>query len=155
MGRIDTKLKELGIALQLPSETAGNFLPFTKTGSLVFLSGQVPIEDGERKFIGKVGATISVAEAQKAAALCAIGLIARVKIACDGDLDRVRRVIKLVGFVNAVPEFGDQPKVINGASDLFVQVFGDNGRHARSAIGVGSLPFGAAVEVEAIFEIAG
>jgi enamine deaminase RidA (YjgF/YER057c/UK114 family) len=111
------------------------------------------MENGERKFIGKVNATISVSEAQKAAALCALGLIARLRSACDGDLDRVRQLIKLVGFVNAAPDFGDQPQVINGASDLFVQVFGDNGRHARSAVGVGSLPFGVAVEVEAIFEI--
>ena len=154
MGIVEARLLEHGIALPSPSEVGGNYLPFIVTGNLVYLSGQLPIENGERKFIGKVGAAISLADAQKAAALCAVNLIAKLKIACGGDLDRVTQFVKVLGFVNAVPEFGEQPKVVNGASDLFVQVFGDKGRHARSAIGVGSLPFGTAVEVEAIVEIA-
>ena len=153
MGKIETRLAECGITLPAASEAGGNYVPYTITGNLIFLSGQVPIEDGERKFIGKVGGTVSVEDGQKAAALCAKNLLTKLKIACGGDLDRVTRLVKVVGFVNAVPEFGEQAKVINGASDLFVQVFGDVGRHARSAIGVGSLPFGVAVEVEAVFEI--
>ena len=106
-----------------------------------------------RKFIGKLGKEISVEDGQKAARLCALNLLARLKASCNGDLDRVVRCVKLTGFVNATPEFGDHPKVVNGASDLMVEVFGDAGRHARSAVGMGSLPFGVAVEVEAIFEI--
>jgi enamine deaminase RidA (YjgF/YER057c/UK114 family) len=154
MGKIEARLKECGITLPPASEAGGNYVPFTITGNLVYLSGQVPVENGERKFIGKVGDTISVEDAQKAAALCALNLLTKVKMACDGDLDRVTRVVKMVGFVNAVPSFGEQAKVMNGASDFFVQVFGEKGRHARSAIGVGSLPFGVAVEAEAVFEIA-
>ena len=154
MSKIEARLAECGIVLPAPSEAGGNYLPFVTTGNLVYLSGQVPIENGERKFIGKVGAAISVAEAQKAAALCALNLLSKLKMACGGDLDRVTQFVKVVGFVNAVPEFAEPPKVVNGASDLFVQVFGDKGRHARSAIGVGSLPFGVAVEVEAVVEIA-
>jgi enamine deaminase RidA (YjgF/YER057c/UK114 family) len=106
-----------------------------------------------RKFIGKLGREFSVDEGQKAAELAALNMIARLKAACGGDLDRVVRCVKLVGFVNAVPEFGDHPKVVNGASDLVVKLFGDAGRHARSAVGMGSLPFGVAVEVEGVFEI--
>jgi enamine deaminase RidA (YjgF/YER057c/UK114 family) len=154
MGKVDAKLSELGIELPPLSDPAGNYLPFVVTGNLVFLSGQIPIENGTRKYIGKLGDTISVADGQNAAALCALNLLAKLKAACDGDLDRVTRLVKLVGFVNATPDFSEQPKVINGASDFFVKVFGDAGRHARSAIGIGSLPFGVAVEVEAVFEIA-
>jgi enamine deaminase RidA (YjgF/YER057c/UK114 family) len=124
-------------------------------GNLVFLSGQVPAENGVRKYIGKLGRDLSIEDGQKAAQLAALNLLARLKLACGGDLDRVARCVKLVGFVNATPEFADQPKVINGASDLMVRIFGDAGRHARSAIGVGSLPFGVGVEVEAVFELRG
>ena len=152
-GRIDQKLQELGIKVPAPGEAAGNYVPHVITGNLVFLAGQVPIEDGVRKFIGKLGHDMSVEEGQKAARLCALNLLARLKAACGGDLDRVVRCVKLTGFVNAAPEFGDHPKVVNGASDLMVEVFGDAGRHARSAVGMGSLPFGVAVEVEGIFEI--
>ena len=108
---------------------------------------------GCEKFIGKVGSDVSIEDGQKAARLCVVNLLARLKSACGGDLDRVVRCVKLTGFVNASPGFGDHPKVINGASDFMVEVFGDDGRHARSAVGMGSLPFGVAVEVEAIFEI--
>src|SRR5690606_17406186 len=112
-----------------------------------------PMENGARKFIGKVGREFTVEEGQKAAELAALNMLARLKAACGGDLDRVVRCVKLVGFVNATEDFTEQPKVINGASDLMVKVFGPAGQHARSAIGVGSLPFGVAAEVEGIFEI--
>jgi len=153
-GRIEARLKELGIALPPPGTPAGNYVPHVQTGNLVFIAGQVPIEDGQRKFIGKCGRDYEVKQGQAAARLCAIAVIARMKAACGGDLDRVKRMVKVVGFVNCTPEFGDQPAVVNGASDLLVEVFGDAGKHARSAVGMASLPFGCAVEVEAIFEIA-
>jgi enamine deaminase RidA (YjgF/YER057c/UK114 family) len=152
-GKIEQRLSEMGVAIPTPGEAAGNYLPHVTTGNLVYLSGQVPLENGVRKFAGKVGKDISIEDGQKAARVCAINLLARLKTACGGDLDRVVRCVKVTGFVNAAPDFGDHPKVINGASDFMVQVFGDSGRHARSAVGMGSLPFGVAVEVEAIFEI--
>jgi|SRR5579871_5467747 len=152
-GQIDRRLSELGIEIPAPGEPAGNYVGAVVTGNLVFLAGQVPTENGVRKFVGKLGREISVEDGQKAAQLAVLNLLARLKAACGGDLDRVQRCVKVVGFVNAVPEFGEHPKVINGASDLLVKIFGDAGRHARSAIGVGSLPFGVAVEVEAVFEL--
>jgi enamine deaminase RidA (YjgF/YER057c/UK114 family) len=152
-GIIEARLQELKIELPAPVAAVGKYLPHVVSGRLIFLSGQTPIESGVRTFIGKVGQEISVAEGQRAAAVCAINLLARLKMACGGDLDRVVRCVKVVGFVNATPDFGEHPSVINGASDLFIKVFGEKGRHARSAVGMGSLPFGAAVEVEAIFEV--
>ncbi len=124
-----------------------------RSGNLVFVSGQVPLVDGAFKFQGKVGAEFSVEEGQEAARICAINIIAHLKAACGGDLDRVRRIVKLGGFVNPTPEFTDQPKVINGASDLMVAVFGDAGKHTRAAVSAGALPLGVAVEVDAIAEI--
>lgn len=153
-GKVDAHLASLGITIPSPGEAAGNYVGFVRTGNLVFLSGQVPVENGQRKYIGKLGREFGVEEGQKAAELAALNMLARLKAACDGDLDRVVRCVKLLGFVNAMPDFGDHPKVINGASDLMVKVFGDAGRHARSAVGMGSLPFGVAAEVEGIFEIA-
>jgi enamine deaminase RidA (YjgF/YER057c/UK114 family) len=152
-GNIDRRLAELGVTIPVPGEAAGNYVGAVITGNLVFLSGQVPVENGVRKYIGKLGRELSVEEGQKAAQLALLNLLARLKVACNGDLDRVARCVKVVGFVNAEPEFGEHPKVVNGASDLLVKIFGDAGRHARSAIGVGSLPFGVAVEVEAVFEL--
>jgi enamine deaminase RidA (YjgF/YER057c/UK114 family) len=125
-----------------------------RTGNLVFVSGQVPIKDGQFLYQGKVGADISLEEAQQAATLCAINIISQLKDACCGDLDKVRRIVKLGGFVNSTPEFTDQPKVINGASDLMVEVFGDAGKHARAAVSAGSLPLGVAVEIDAVAEVA-
>jgi enamine deaminase RidA (YjgF/YER057c/UK114 family) len=150
-GRIDARLKELGIEFKPSPPPAGNYVPVVTTGNLVFVSGQVPVEDGQRKFIGKLGKEYQTADGQKAARLCAIALLNRLKDSYD--LDRVARCVKLVGFVNSMPDFTEQPTVVNGASDFMVQVFGDAGKHARSAVGVASLPFGCAVEVEAIFEI--
>jgi enamine deaminase RidA (YjgF/YER057c/UK114 family) len=152
-GIIEARLAELGIVLPQAPAPAASYVPAVITGSLLFTAGQIPMKDGQRLFVGKVGATMDAATAKDAARLCGLNIIAQVKAAL-GDLDRVVRCVKVLGFVNATPEFGDHPAVINGASDLLVEVFGDKGRHARSAVGAGSLPFGVAVEVEAIFEIA-
>jgi len=154
MGKIDAKLAELGITLPTPAVPVANYVGWVKTGNLVFTAGQVTLADGKFHYLGKVGGEISVDDANAAARLCAINILSQLREACGGDLDRVVRIVKLVGFVNGVPEFKDHPKVINGASDLMVQVFGDKGKHARSAVGSGSLPLNVAVEVEAIAEIA-
>ena len=152
-GTVDRRLAELNIALPVPSTPQANYVPFVRAGNLLFLSGQVPNGPNGPEFKGKLGAGFDIAQGQQAARLCALNLIAQAKSA-TGDLDRVVRVVKLTGFVNSAPDFVDQPKVVNGASDLFVEIFGDKGRHARSAVGVASLPSGVAVEVEAIFEVA-
>lgn len=153
-GRIEARLAELGITLPEAAVPAANYVPAVRTGDQLFISGQVPMLDGKLHYIGKLGAGFAQEEAVAAARLCALNIIAQAKLALDGDLDRIRRIVKLVGFVNSAPEFGDQPKVVNGASDLMVDVFGDAGRHARSAVGVAGLPFGVAVEVEAVLEVA-
>jgi enamine deaminase RidA (YjgF/YER057c/UK114 family) len=153
MGKIDDRLAELGITVPVPAKPVANYVGWVRTGNLVFTAGQVTLADGKFLYQGKVGTEISADDAQKAARLCAINIIAQLREACGGDLDRVKRVVKLVGFVNGVPDFTEHPKVINGASDLMVEVFGDKGRHARSAVGAGSLPLNVAVEVEAIAEI--
>ncbi|WP_422365936.1 RidA family protein [Pelagibius sp.] len=153
-GTIDARLAELGIDVPEAAAPVANYVGFVQTGNLVFVSGQVTLKDGSPQYIGKLGDTISVEDGQAAARLCAINIIAQVKAACGGDLDRVQRVVKLGGFVNSTADFTDQPKVINGASDLMVEVFGDKGRHARAAVSAGSLPLGVSVEVEAVVEIA-
>jgi enamine deaminase RidA (YjgF/YER057c/UK114 family) len=152
-GTIEARLSELKIELPQAGAPAANYLPFVRTGNLVFVAGQLPAWNGERRFIGKLGREFGVEEGQEAARLCALNLIAQVKAACDGDLDRVVRCVRLGGFVNCVPEFIDQPKVVNGASDLMVAVFGDAGRHARTAVGTNTLPFDVAVEIDGLFEI--
>lgn len=152
-GTTEARLNELNIELPQAAAPAANYVPTVQSGAMLYVSGQVPMWNGELRHQGKLGAGMSVEDGAAAARLCALNLIAQAKAAL-GELDRVRRVVKLVGFVNATPEFGDQPKVINGASNLMAEVFGDRGKHARSAIGVGSLPFGVAVEVEAILEVA-
>lgn len=152
-GRIDARLRELGITLPAAPAPAANYIPFVRTGDQLFVSGQIS-QDETGPLTGKVGADVSVDEARARARLCGLGLIAQAKVACDGDLDRVLRVVKLVGFVNATPDFSQQPEVINGCSDLMVEVFGDQGRHARSAVGSSSLPRGVSVEIEAVFELA-
>lgn len=151
-GRIDDQLKAKGIELPNASSPAANYVPFTRAGNIVYVSGQVSQWNGERKFIGKLGAEFSVAEGQQAARLAALNLVAHARAAAGGDLDRVR-VLRLTGYVNCTPDFASQPQVVNGASDTMVEIFGDAGRHARSAVGVASLPGGVAVEVEGIFEI--
>ena len=153
MSKVEEKLKSLGITIQTPAAPVANYVGFVKSGSQVIVSGQLPLENGELKYIGKVGSQISPEDAKKAARLCAINLIAQVKAACGGNLDKVTRCIKLGVFVNADATFTDHPAVANGASDLMVEVFGDAGKHARAAVGSGSLPRGVAVEIDAIFEI--
>lgn len=151
-GNFEAKLAELGVTLPDAPAPAANYVPFVKTGDLVHVSGQISM--GPDGFItGKLGETMTAEEGAKAARTCAISLLAQVKAACGGDLDRLVRVVKLVGFVNSTADFGDQPKVINGASDFMVEALGDTGRHARSAVSAASLPFGVAVEIEGIFEI--
>lgn len=153
-GRIAGRLRELGIELPRPGKPVGTYAPFVITGSLVFISGQVPLGPDGIAYRGKVGGGLSVEDGQAAARLCAVQILTQLNAACDGDLDRVRRCVKLGGFVHATPEFTQHPTVINGASDLMVAVFGEAGRHARFAVGAPSLPLESAVEVDAVFEIA-
>lgn len=150
---IDRKLNELGIEIPEAAAPAANYVPYVQTGNLVFISGQVPFVKGELKYQGKVGSEFSTETGVECARVCALNIIAQVKAACDGDLDRVVRCVKLGGFVNCTDGFGEQPKVINGASDLMVEVFGDKGRHARFAVGTNALPMNVAVEIDAVFEI--
>ncbi|MBI0433144.1 RidA family protein [Roseomonas sp. KE0001] len=154
-GRIAARLAELGIALPTPAAPVANYVPFTVTleGRLVVVSGQVPTRNGVVAHTGKLGATVSLETGQEAAQLCLINVLAQLQAAV-GDLDRVTRVARLGGFIACVPEFTQHAQVMNGASDLAVAVFGEAGRHARSTIGVPSLPMDAAVEVEGMFEIA-
>ncbi|HEX9648646.1 MAG TPA: RidA family protein [Alphaproteobacteria bacterium] len=152
-GRIDARLAELGVELPAAAAPVANYVGWVRTGNLVFVAGQGPILDGEVKYKGRVGADLTIEQGQAAARLCALNVLAQLKAACDGDLDRVVRCVKVGGFVNSAPDFFDQPKVVNGASDLFVEVFGDAGRHARFAVGTSVLPFNIAVEVDAHFEV--
>lgn len=146
------RLEEMGISLPDAPAPAANYVPFVRTGNTVYVSGQ--ISNGPDGLItGKLGDDMQVEEGVAAARTCALSLLAQVRAACDGDLDRLKRVVKLTGFVNSTAEFKDQPKVINGASDFFVEALGDAGRHARSAVSAASLPLGVAVEIEGIFEI--
>lgn len=151
-GKIEARLKEIGITVPAAAAPLASYVPTVQTGSLLFLSGQVTLKDGKREFVGKLGRDFTTEQGAEAARLCALNIVAQLKAAL-GDLDRVRRVVKLTGFVNAVPDFTEQPQVVNGASDLLAEIFGDKGKHARSAVGVGSLPGGVACEVEAIVEI--
>lgn len=151
---IDARLAELGITLPVPAVAVANYVPFVVTGTLVFVSGQLPMEGGKPVVFGHLGAEVSVEDGVRAARLCGLNLLAQAKAACGGDLDRIRRVVRLTAFVASTPDFTDQPKVVNGASDLMVEVLGDAGRHARVAVGAPSLPLNVAVEIEAVFEIA-
>ena len=152
MSAIETTLAELGVTLPDAPAPAANYVPYVIAGDMVYVSGQVPMgPDG--LIVGKLGADMGVDDGAAAAKVCAISLLAQLKAACGGEIDRLVRVVKLVGFVNSTPDFGDQPKVINGASDFLVAALGDAGRHARSAVSAASLPFGVAVEIEAIFQI--
>ncbi len=153
-GNVEQRLIDMGIELPQPAAPAANYVPFVPSGNLIFVSGQVTMLNGELQYLGCVGDNLSVEDGYQAARLCAINLIAQVKEACYGDLDRVTQVVKLGGFVNCTADFTDQPKVINGASDLIAEAFGDAGKHARFAVGAPSLPLGVAVEVDGIFEIA-
>lgn len=150
---IEKRLAELGIALPPPGTPGGNYVPFVVVGELAYMAGQVAREAGKMKYTGKVGRDLPVEQGQAAAKLCALNLLAQLKVACDGDLDRVERCVRLTGYVNSPPDFTEHPKVINGASDFIVEVMGERGRHARTAIGVAALPLDSAVEVEAIFQL--
>jgi len=151
--RIDARLKELAIELPTPSTPGANYVPFVRVGGLVFLTGQLSQWNGERRFVGKLGREYGVPEGQQAARLCALNLISHLRDAAGGDLDRVRRCVRIAGFVNSTPDFTAQSQVVNGASDVFVEVFGETGRHARMAVGVAALPYDVAVEVEGVFEV--
>jgi enamine deaminase RidA (YjgF/YER057c/UK114 family) len=153
MAGIEARLADLGITLPTPMAPMANYVPFVRTGDLVVVSGQVPAVDGRIAITGKLGETVSVEQGQQAARLCLINVLAQLRVACEGDLDRVRQVVRLGGFIAALPGFTQHAVVMNGASDLAVAVFGEAGRHARSTIGVPSLPGDAAVEVEGLFEL--
>ncbi len=153
MSTIEARLSALGLTLPEAATPAANYVPYVQTGNLVVVSGQITLENGELKYVGRVGQDFTTEEAYAAAKLCGLNLIAQVKAACDGDLNRVKRVVRLGGFVNCTDDFTEQPKVINGASDLMAEVFGDAGKHARAAVGVNTLPLGVAVEVEGMFEV--
>ena len=152
-GRIEARLKELDIELPQASAPAANYVPFVRTGDLLFVAGQLPIWNGERRFAGKLGRELSIEEGQQAARICGLNLLAQVRNAVDGDLDRLLRCVRLGGFVNCTDSFVDQPQVVNGCSNLIVEVLGDQGRHARTAVGVNVLPFNLAVEVDGVFEV--
>ncbi|MEM1432121.1 MAG: RidA family protein [Pseudomonadota bacterium] len=151
-GPIETRLAELGVSLPDAPAPAANYVPYVVAGDLVYVSGQVSMADGAL-ITGKLGDTMEVADGAAAAKSCALALLAQLRAACGGDIERLVQVVKLVGFVNSTADFGDQPKVINGASDFLVEALGDRGRHARSAVSAASLPFGVAVEIEGIFQI--
>lgn len=152
--RIESRLKELNIALPTPPAPVASYVPYVVSGNQVFISGQVTIGPKGLEYVGTVGKEISLDDGKAAARLCAINIIAQLKAACGGDLDKVKRVVKVTVFVNAIPGFAQHPEVANGASDLFVEVFGEAGKHARAAVGAGSLPRNVATEVEAVIEIA-
>ena len=153
MSVILEKIQSLNISLPKPATPVANYVGYVKSGNMGFISGQLPIKDGELQFIGKVGKEISIEDAIKAAQLCTINILSQLNDACANNLDKVKKCIKLGIFVNGIEEFADHPKVANGASDLIADIFGDKGKHARAAVGSGSLPFNVSVEVDAIFEI--
>jgi enamine deaminase RidA (YjgF/YER057c/UK114 family) len=148
----EQRLEQLGVSLPTPAAPVAAYLPCVRTGNLVYVSGQVPLVDGKPSHVGRLGDTVGLEDGVAAARTCAVNVIAALKAEL-GELARVRRVVKLTGFVASTPEFTDQSKVINGASELFGEVFGDAGRHARAAVGMAALPLGVPVEVEAIVEV--
>ncbi len=150
---IDEKLASLNIVLPSPPKPAGSYVPVVITNKLGFVSGQIPIKDGKVAYLGKVPKDISIEDAQKAAKLCIINALAQLKNEI-GSLDRISKIVRVSGFVNSTPEFTDQPKVINAASDLLYEIFGSSGQHSRIAIGVASLPLNSCVEIDIIIEIA-
>tara|TARA_Y100000385_G_scaffold201988_1_gene209184 strand:- start:532 stop:996 length:465 start_codon:yes stop_codon:yes gene_type:complete len=151
-GIYEARLNKMGLNVPNAPAPAANYVPFVVVDNIVYVSGQIAKGD-EGLIVGKLGADMDVASGQEAAKVCALNLIAQLKVACDGDLDRLKRVVKLGGFVNSTLEFTDHPAVINGASDFIGEVFGEVGAHARAAVGCSSLPFGVAVEIEGVFQI--
>ncbi len=150
---VEQKLAAMHIQLPQPVTPVANYVPFALSGNTVFVSGQLPMKEGKLQFVGKVGREFSVEQGQAAARLCGINLLAQLRAACGGNLDRVKRCLRLGVFVSATEEFTDHPKIANGVSDLMVEALGEAGKHARFAVGVHQLPFGVAVEVDAVFEI--
>lgn len=153
MSTIEERLVAAGVTVPDAPAPAANYVPFVISGNLVYVSGQLPMVDGECRYMGRLGDDVDLEDGVKAARLCAINLLAQVKTACGGDLSKVSRVVRLGGFVAATPEFEQHPAVINGASDLMAAIFGEAGAHARAAVGVASLPRGVSVEVEGLFEV--
>ncbi len=153
MSKVENRLNKMGVTIPDAPAPAANYLPFTISGSLVFISGQVPFVDGKIQITGTVGVNATLEEAQSQARICAINLLSQLKVACNGNLDNVLKVVKLGAFVSSADGFHDQPKVVNTASDLMVDAFGEAGRHARFAVGSSSLPLGCLVEIDGIFEI--
>lgn len=153
MGAIEAKLAELGVSLPDAPAPAANYVPFVQVGDIVYVSGQISM-NADGLILGKLGEDMDVDAGAAAARTCAIGLLAQLKAACGGDIERLVRVVKLTGFVNSTADFTEQPKVINGASDFLVEALGDKGRHARSAVSAAALPLGVSVEIEGIFQIA-
>ena len=151
---VEARLKELNLVLPTPPAPVASYVPFVVSGKQVYISGQVTLTPEGLKYVGTVGKELSLEDGKAAARLCGLNVIAQAKAACGGDLERVKRIVKVTVFVNAIPGFGQHPEVANGASDLFVEVFGERGKHARAAVGAGSLPRNVATEVEAILEIA-
>lgn len=151
---IETSLSDMGLTLPEAPAPAANYVPYVQVGTTLYVSGQISIDAQGQLITGKVGADLTVEEGAAAAQRCALSLLAQARAACGGDLSRLVRVVKLTGFVNSTPDFTDQPKVVNGASDTLVALLGDAGRHARSAVSAGALPLGVAVEIEGIFELA-
>lgn len=152
-GRIEARLAELGLSVPMAPTPAANYIPWVRTGNLVYIAGQVPVKDGEFRWVGKLGRDYTVEQGQAAAREVALNVLSQLKTALEGDLDRVVRAVKLNGFVNSTEDFTHQPHVINGASGLMIEIFGEAGRHARSAVGVAQLPFGVAVEIDGVFEV--
>lgn len=151
-GKIEARLADLGIELPKAMAPAANYVPFVTVDGIVYVSGQISSGD-EGLILGKLGNDMDVAQGAAAARACAVNLLSQVRVACDGDLDRLVRAIKLTGFVNSTSDFTDQPKVINGASDFLVEALGEAGHHSRSAVSAASLPLGVAVEIEGVFQI--
>ena len=151
---VEARLKELNIVLPTPPAPVASYVPFVVSGKHIYVSGQVTLTPEGIKYVGTVGKELTLEDGKAAARLCGLNVIAQAKTACGGDLERIKRIVKVTVFVNAVPGFTQHPEVANGASDLFVEVFGEAGKHARAALGAGSLPRNVATEVEAILEIA-
>ena len=153
-GKIDARLAELGITLPEPPVPVASYQPYVVSGNQAVIAGQVTFLDGKLKYVGRIGETVSVEEAEAATRLCALNVLAQLRAACGSDLDRVRKVVRLNAFFSCTPDFLDHPRVMNAASDLMADIFGDAGRHTRVGVGVNSLPLGVPVELDGIFEIA-
>ncbi len=149
------RLAELGLELPEPSAPGANYVPFVQVANLVFVTGQLAQWNGERRFVGKLGREFDIADGRQAAELCALNVIAQLRVALDGRLDRVVQCVRVAGYVNSTPEFHGHSQVVDGASNTFVGVFGEAGRHTRIAVGVAALPYDVSVEIEASFEVAG